>query len=79
MNFFLQSLITFVNKHLNKLNFEVNNLNTDFKDGVYLCLLMGLLGGFFVPLYDFHLTPKSVEHMVIFCENLLKICQQTSC
>lgn len=59
-----QSLITFVNKHLNKLNFEVNNLNTDFKDGVYLCLLMGLLGGFFVPLYDFHLTPKSVEHMV---------------
>lgn len=59
-----QSLITFVNKHLNKLNFEVNNLNTDFKDGVYLCLLMGLLGGFFVPLYEFHLTPKTVEHMV---------------
>lgn len=60
----LQSLITFVNKHLNKLHFEVTNLNADFKDGVYLCLLMGLLGGFFVPLYDFHLTPKTVEHMV---------------
>ncbi|XP_031625301.1 alpha-parvin [Contarinia nasturtii] len=59
-----KSLITFVNKHLNKLNFEVNSLNSDFKDGVYLCLLMGLLGGFFVPLYDFHLTPKTVEHMV---------------
>lgn len=25
---------------------------------------MGLLGGFFVPLYDFHLTPKDTEHMV---------------
>lgn len=59
-----KSLITFVNKHLSKLNFEVNNLSTDFKDGVYLCLLMGLLGGFFVPLYDFHLTPKDPEHMV---------------
>lgn len=59
-----QSLITFVNKHLNKLNFEVANLNSDFKDGVYLCLLMGLLGGFFVPLYDFHLTPKDAEQMV---------------
>lgn len=59
-----QSLITFVNKHLNKLNFEVNSLNSDFKDGVYLCLLMGLLGGFFVPLYDFHLTPKDAEQMV---------------
>lgn len=63
-NFLSQSLITFVNKHLNKLNFEVNNLNTDFKDGVYLCLLMGLLGGFFVPLYEFHLTPQNIEHMV---------------
>lgn len=59
-----QSLITFVNKHLNKLNFEVANLNSDFKDGVYMCLLMGLLGGFFVPLYDFHLTPKDAEQMV---------------
>lgn len=59
-----KSLITFVNKHLNKLNFEVNNLSTDFKDGVYLCLLMGLLGGFFVPLYDFHLTPKDADQMV---------------
>lgn len=59
-----KSLITFVNKHLNKLNFEVNSLSTDFKDGVFLCLLMGLLGGFFVPLYDFHLQPKDAEQMV---------------
>lgn len=40
------------------------NLNTDFKDGVYLCIIMGLLGGFFVPLYDFHLTPKDSDQMV---------------
>lgn len=30
---------------------------------------MGLLGGFFVPLYDFHLTPKDAEHMVICLHN----------
>lgn len=59
-----KSLVTFVNKHLNKLNFEVHDLGTDFKDGVYLCLLMGLLGGFFVPLYDYHLTPKDLDQMV---------------
>ncbi|KAG4068784.1 hypothetical protein HA402_002475 [Bradysia odoriphaga] len=59
-----KSLVTFVNKHLNKLNIEVANLSTDFKDGVYLCLLMGLLGGFFVPLYDFHLTPRDSDQMV---------------
>ncbi len=25
---------------------------------VYLCPLAGLLEGYFIPLYDFHLTPK---------------------
>lgn len=59
-----KSLVTFVNKHLNKLNFEVVDLGSDFKDGVYLCLLMGLLGGFYVPLHEFHLTPKDTDHMV---------------
>lgn len=59
-----KSLVTFVNKHLNKLNFEVHDLNTDFKDGVYLCIIMGLLGGFFVPLHSFHLTPKDIDQMV---------------
>ncbi|XP_011200421.1 beta-parvin isoform X1 [Bactrocera dorsalis] len=59
-----KSLITFVNKHLTKLNFEITDLNSDFRDGVYLCLLMGLLGGFFVPLYEFHLTPQDIDQMV---------------
>lgn len=53
-----KSLVTFVNKHLNKINLEVNDLDSQFSDGVYLCLLCGLLDGYFVPLYDFHLTPQ---------------------
>ena len=36
------------------------DLDTQFADGVYLCLLSGLLEGYFVPLYDFHLTPQVV-------------------
>ena len=55
-----KSLVTFVNKHLNKINLEVMDLDTQFSDGVYLCLLSGLLEGYFVPLYDFHLTPQVV-------------------
>jgi len=35
-----------------------------FHDGVYLVLLMGLLEGYFVPLYDFHLTPETFDHKV---------------
>lgn len=53
-----QSLITFVNKQLNLINLEVNDLENDFSDGVYLCMLMGLLEGYFVPLHHFYITPK---------------------
>jgi len=59
-----KSLITFVNKHLNKINLEVTDLDSQFCDGVYLCLLAGLLEGYFVPLYDFHLTPQSFDERV---------------
>ncbi|NXI28248.1 PARVB protein, partial [Sterrhoptilus dennistouni] len=59
-----KSLITFVNKHLNKLNLEVTELETQFADGVYLVLLMGLLEDYFVPLHNFYLTPESFDHKV---------------
>ncbi|XP_014261765.1 beta-parvin [Cimex lectularius] len=58
------SLLTFVNKHLNKINLEVTELETQFHDGVYLTLLMGLLEGFFVPFYFFHSTPQDFEQKV---------------
>lgn len=56
--------MTFVNKHLNKINMEVQDLDTQFHDGVYLTLLMGLLEGFFVPLYSFNLSPQNFEQKV---------------
>merc|ERR1712117_159981 len=59
-----KSLVTFVNKHLNKINLEVTELESQFADGVYLVLLAGLLEGYFVPLYDFHLTPQAFDEKV---------------
>ena len=38
-----------------------------FADGVYLVLLMGLLEDYFVPLYNFHLTPDSFDQKVRVC------------
>lgn len=70
-----KSLVTFVNKHLNKINLEVTELESQFHDGVYLTLLMGLLEGFFVPLHSFHLTPKEFEqkvHNVSFAFELME-------
>jgi len=59
-----KSLVTFVNKHLSKINFEVYDLESQFSDGVYLTLLVGLLESYFVPLYDLNLTPQSFEEKV---------------
>jgi parvin len=46
------------------VNLEVSDLDTQFHDGVYLTLLMGLLEGFFVTLHSFHLTPQDFEQKV---------------
>ncbi|KAK2834565.1 hypothetical protein Q7C36_015266 [Tachysurus vachellii] len=75
LNVVKTSLITFVNKHLNKLNLEVTELESQFADGVYLVLLMGLLEGYFVPLYNFYLTPENFEqkvHNVAFAFELMQ-------
>ncbi|KAJ8924807.1 hypothetical protein NQ315_000961 [Exocentrus adspersus] len=70
-----KSLVTFVNKHLNKMNFEVTEIESQFHDGVYLIMLMGLLEGFFVPHYIFHLTPHEFDqkvHNVSFAFELME-------
>ncbi|CAJ0952869.1 unnamed protein product, partial [Mesorhabditis belari] len=55
------SLLAFCNKHLNKINLEVSNIETQFQDGVFLVLMMGLLEGYFVPLHHFHLQVSTHE------------------
>lgn len=68
------SLLAFCNKHLNKINLEVTDLENQFQDGVYLVLLMGLLEGYFVPLYSFHLQVLTYEqkvHNVSFAYQLM--------
>ncbi|XP_049579605.1 beta-parvin isoform X4 [Syngnathus scovelli] len=75
LNVVKTSLITFVNKHLNKLNLEVTELESQFADGVYLILLMGLLEDYFVPLYNFFLTPENFDqkvHNVAFAFELMQ-------
>ncbi|XP_065224000.1 beta-parvin [Planococcus citri] len=70
-----KSLITFVNRYLNKINYEVVDLDTQFHDGVNLVLLMGLLEGFFVPLYSFHIHPQDFDqkvHNVSFAFELMQ-------
>uniref|UniRef100_A0A3Q0QNH7 Parvin, alpha a n=1 Tax=Amphilophus citrinellus TaxID=61819 RepID=A0A3Q0QNH7_AMPCI len=47
-----------------KKRVRVTVLLFQFADGVYLVLLMGLLEGYFVPLYNFFLTPENFDQKV---------------
>jgi len=59
-----QELIDFINKHLSKISLECTEIEKQLHDGVYLILLIGLLEGFFVPLYAFNMTPSTFEDRV---------------
>jgi len=57
------------------VNLKVLDLDTQFHDGVYLTLIMGLLEGFFEPLCSFHLTPQDFDqkvHNVSFAFDLMQ-------
>ena len=54
-------MINFVNTHLSPLSMVVIDLGVEFHDGVYLIILLGIMGGYFVPLWKYKLNPESVE------------------
>ncbi len=67
--------MAFVNKYLNRLDMEVTDLDTQLSDGVFLVLLMGLLEGYFTPLFAFHLSPRTFDqkvHNVAFAFDLMQ-------
>ncbi|XP_032201887.1 gamma-parvin isoform X1 [Mustela erminea] len=59
-----EAIVNFVNQKLDRLGLSVQNLDTQFADGVFLLLLIGQLEGFFLHLKEFYLTPASPAEML---------------
>lgn len=59
-----EAIVNFVNQKLDRLGLSVQNLDTQFADGVILLLLIGQLEGFFLHLKEFYLTPSSPAEML---------------
>ncbi|KAM5289168.1 gamma-parvin [Ctenodactylus gundi] len=59
-----EAIMSFVNQKLEPLGLLVQNLDTQFADGVALLLLIGQLGGFFLHLKEFYLTPSCPAEML---------------
>ncbi|EUB59067.1 Alpha-parvin [Echinococcus granulosus] len=73
---FQRILLQFVNQHLGKLNIVVTDLQRQMDDGVYFLLLMGLLGGYFIPLHKFHLAPRTNEQKLANLHLVLQLMQE---
>ncbi|EHB09785.1 Gamma-parvin [Heterocephalus glaber] len=59
-----EAILSFVNQKLERLGLSVQDLDTQFADGVVLLLLIGQLEGFFLHLKEFYLTPSSPAEML---------------
>ncbi|VDO11990.1 unnamed protein product [Rodentolepis nana] len=73
---FQQVLLQFANSHLGKLNIHVTDLQKEMNDGVYFLLLLGLLGGYFIPLHRFHLTPRTDEQKLANLQLVAQLVQE---
>ncbi|VDD74869.1 unnamed protein product [Mesocestoides corti] len=73
---FQQVLLQFVNQHLNKLNIVVTDLQKQMDDGVYFLLLLGMLGGYFIPLHKYHLVPRTNEQKLANLQLVLQLLEE---
>ena len=61
ISYFKRNLLQFANNLLSKLSQKVENLESDFSNGVNFILLIGQVSGFFVPLHHYHQNPQNSE------------------
>ncbi|KAM4733771.1 gamma-parvin [Anableps anableps] len=59
-----KAILHFVNQNMAALGLQVADMDKQFADGVILLLLIGQLEGFFIPLFDFNLTPVNDSEML---------------
>lgn len=59
-----KAILHFVNQNMAAVGLQVADMDKQFSDGVILLLLIGQLEGFFIPLFDFNLTPVNQSEMV---------------
>lgn len=60
----LQMLLSFVNGHFSTLGMHVDDLLEDLHDGARLIILVGLIGGFFVPMGSYYPSPSAESEKV---------------
>jgi parvin len=74
-----QTLCQFCTRVLQDMDIVITDIDTQFHNGVNLVLMMGLLEGYYVPLYKFHYSPVGHDEKVDNVKLALKLMQEAGC
>jgi parvin len=74
-----KTLCQFCTRVLQDMDIVITDIDTQFHNGVNLVLMMGLLEGYYVPLYKFHYSPVGHDEKVDNVKLALKLMQEAGC
>jgi parvin len=66
-------LLTFLRKHLDKIQYQIDDLNSQLDTGVALILLLGILENYFIPEYAYHAKPDNTQQKLENCKFLFEL------
>ena len=70
---FKKSLLTFLRKHLSKINLRVDSLDSNLDTGIHLIMLMAVLEGYFIGQYAYNKMIESKEQKLENCKFLFEL------
>lgn len=65
--------MTFLRKHLSKINLNVESLDRNLDTGIHLLMLMGILEGYFICEYAYHNKVETKEQKLENCQLLFEL------
>lgn len=67
------SLLTFLRKHLSKINISIDSLDDQLDNGIHLIMLMGILEGYYIPEFAYYATADTSEKKLENCRFLFEL------
>lgn len=74
-----KTLCQFCTRVLQEMDIIISDIESQFHNGVNLVLMMGLLEGYYVPLYKFHYNPVGYDEKLDNVKLAMKLMQEAKC
>jgi parvin len=74
-----KTLCQFCTRVLQEMDIVVSDIESQFHNGVYLVMMLGLLEGYYVPLYMFHHNPVGYDEKLDNVKLALRLMEESKC